>query len=389
MNFLTARVKRDFLDSCGQIRAGTLRLRTPEGEIYTFGQGLPEAEMELHDWSVVTACAAKGDIGLGETYMAGLWQTSSVADLCQVALMNMERLETYVYGGVWARLGYRLLNTVLRANSRRGASRNIRQHYDVGNEFYSLWLDPGMTYSSALFADGDSDLNRAQERKNARILDQLQGESVLEIGCGWGGFAEAAADRGHRVTGLTLSPSQKGYADARLDGRAEIRLQDYRDADGRFDNLVSIEMVEAVGERYWPAYFQMIRDRLSENGRAVLQVITVPDSYFDIYRRGSDFIRTHIFPGGMLLSHGAIRDQARQAGLKVVDRFEFGTHYAATCQAWHTRMQAEERRINRLGYPPEFLRAWQFYLGSCTAAFLTGQTGVSQVTLMHHEGGLR
>ena len=383
MLFLTTRIKRDFLDSCGMITRGSLRLRTPEGEIYDFGHGQPEAEMTIHDWSVVTACAARGDIGLGETYAAGLWDTGSISDLCQVALMNMERLEAYVYGGFWARLGYRLLNTVMRANSRSGAARNIRKHYDLGNEFYALWLDRGMTYSSALFAEGDTDLDRAQARKNARILDQLGGDSVLEIGCGWGGFAEAAADRGHRVTGLTLSAAQKGYADARLDGRAEIRLQDYRDAGGRYDNIVSIEMIEAVGQRYWPAYFATLKDRLAEGGRAVLQVITVPDSYFDIYRQGSDFIRTHIFPGGMLLSPGQIRAQAARAGLSVVDDYAFGPHYAATCAAWQGRMADEATRIARLGLPEEFLRGWRFYLGSCSAAFLTGQTGVSQVALAH------
>lgn len=389
MLFLTARVKRDFLESCGQITQGRLRLRTPEGEVHDFGQGTPEAEMVIHDWSVVTACAAKGDIGLGETYLAGLWDTPSVADLCQVALQNMTRLEGFVYGGFWARIGYRLLNTVMRANSRTGAARNIRQHYDVGNEFYALWLDRGMTYSSALFAEGDSDLARAQTRKNARILDQLTGDSVLEIGCGWGGFAEAAADRGHRVTGLTLSPSQKGYADARLDGRAEIRLQDYRDTRGRFDTIVSIEMVEAVGERYWPTYFGALKDRLAKGGRAVLQVITVPDDYFATYRRGSDFIRSHIFPGGMLLSPGVIRAQAARAGLEVVDDFAFGQHYAATTKAWQTRMETESRRIARLGLPEAFLRGWRFYLGSCTAAFLTGQTGVHQIALAHAGGANR
>jgi len=355
MLFLTTRIKRDFLDSCGQVTQGSLRLRTPEGEVHDFGHGAPAAEMQIHDWSVVTACAAKGDIGLGETYVAGLWDTPSIADLCEVALLNMERLQTYVYGGFWARVGYRLLNTVMRANSRTGAGRNIRKHYDVGNEFYALWLDPGMTYSAALF-------------------------DALPI---WGGFAEAAADRGRYVTGVTLSPSQKGYADARLDGRAEIRLQDYRDVTGRFDSIVSIEMIEAVGEKYWPTYFATLKARLAEGGRAMVQAITVPDGYFATYRKGSDFIRSHIFPGGMLLSPGVIRAQAARAGLEVVENFAFGSHYATTCAAWQTRMDEEARRIARLGLPEDFLRGWRFYLGSCTAAFLTGQTGVSQVALAH------
>ncbi|MGR3641224.1 class I SAM-dependent methyltransferase [Alterinioella nitratireducens] len=385
MLFLTTRIKRDFLDSCAAITRGRLRLITPEGEIHDFGQGSPEAELQLHDWSVVTACAAKGDIGLGETYVAGLWDTPSIADLCEVSLLNLRELERFAYLGLWARLGYRLLNSLFRANSRKGSPRNIRAHYDVGNEFYSLWLDPGMTYSSALF-DAGADLEGAQTRKNARILDKLApGESILEVGCGWGGFAEQAAERGQHVTGLTLSPSQKGYADARLDGRAEIRLQDYRETRGRFDNIVSIEMIEAVGERYWPTYFATLKDRLAEGGRAVLQVITVPDDYFPTYRSGSDYIRQHIFPGGMLLAPGIFRREAAKAGLVAEDPFFFGQDYARTCRIWHERMNAEETRIKRLGMGEEFLRSWRFYLGSCAAAFTTGQTDVMQVALSHAE----
>ncbi len=387
---LTSQVKRAFLDSCGQIRHGTLHLLTPEGERHVFGHGTPVVEMHIRDWPTITACAARGDIGLGETYVAGLWDTSSVADLCEIAFRNMDQLDQFAWGNFWSRLAGRIINTLFRANSKRGAARNIRAHYDVGNEFYGLWLDPGMTYSSALFAEGDSDLGRAQDRKNARILDRLTpGERVLEIGCGWGGFAEAAADRGHHVTGLTLSPSQKGYADARLDGRADIRLQDYRSADGRYDNIVSVEMIEAVGERYWPTYFETLKHRLAEGGRAVLQVITVPDDYFGIYRRGSDFIRSHIFPGGMLLSSKVVAEQADRAGLSLTDEFRFGTHYAATCKAWQSRMDSAAARIQRLGYDDAFLRSWRFYLGSCTAAFLTGQTGVSQMALAHTNEVLR
>jgi cyclopropane-fatty-acyl-phospholipid synthase len=277
----------------------------------------------------------------------------------------------------------RLLDRILRLNSIRGSSRNIRAHYDVGNEFYQLWLDTGMTYSSALFDDGD-DLETAQGRKNDRILSRLApGEAVLEIGCGWGGFAEAAADRGHRVTGITLSPSQKGYADARLDGRAEIRLQDYRHVRGTFDNIVSIEMIEAVGERYWPVYFATIRDRLARGGRAVLQAITVPDAGYEHYRTRSDFIRQHMFPGGLLPCNGAMSREAECAGLKLQNSFSFGKDYARTCALWRERMMAEAPRIGRLGYADRFLRAWQFYLDGCTATFATGRTDVVQVELMH------
>lgn len=384
MLFLTNRVKREFLDSCQGIRTGGLRLRTPEGEVHDFGSGGVQAELQLHDWSVVTAVATRGGVGLGETYVAGLWDTPSVVDLSTVALENMDQLNTYAYGNFWNGLKMRMVDRVLRANSRRGSARNIRAHYDVGNEFYQLWLDPGMTYSSALFVPEDNDLTRGQNRKYDRILDRLtDSERVLEIGCGWGGFAERAADAGRHVTGLTISSSQKGYADARLDGRGEIRLQDYRDCRGKFDNIVSIEMVEAVGQRYWPTFFATLKDRLADGGRAVLQAITVPDANFDSYRNGSDFIRQHTFPGGLLLSDAMIGDQARKAGLVVRNSFAFGQDYARTCIAWSDQLQRQEARIRRLGYGDTFLRTWRYYLDICTATFATGRTDVVQVDLAH------
>ncbi len=380
---ITRRVKHDFLETCDGIRHGSLRLRTPEGETHDFGAGDPAAEMVIHDWSVVTALAARGDIGLGETYVDGLWDTPSVDLLTQVALLNLDHFRAYAYAGFWSALKFRTVDRILRANSRRGAARNIRAHYDVGNEFYQLWLDRSMTYSAALFDEGD-DLHAAQLRKYDRILGRLApGERVLEIGCGWGGFAERAADQGRQVTGLTISPSQKGYADARLDGRAEIRLEDYRATQGTFDNIVSIEMIEAVGENYWPVYFATLKQRLAEGGRAVVQAITVPDSYFATYRATSDYIRHYTFPGGMLLSDGAICEQARRAGLAVQDRFAFGQDYARTLREWSAALEDEAQRILRLGHSESFLRNWRFYLGICAASFATAQTDVVQVELAH------
>ena len=384
MLFLSQSVKRDFLQTCEQIHDGSLRLRTPEGEVMDFGQGLPAAEMQINDWSVVTAIAARGDVGLGETYVAGLWDTPSIQDLTTVALLNLDRFRGYAYAGFWNQMKFRVVDRLMRANSQQGASRNIRAHYDVGNEFYQLWLDEGMTYSSAMFAPGDNDLGRAQNRKYDRILNRLgQGDRVLEVGCGWGGFAERAADAGRHVTGLTISPSQKGYADARLDGRAEIRLQDYRACTGKFDSIVSIEMIEAVGQDYWPVYFSTLKSRLAEGGTAMIQAITVPDSYFDIYRRSSDFIRQYIFPGGMLLSDGMIADQARRAGLVVRDNHAFGADYARTCALWDQRLESQSARIRKLGHGDEFLRNWRYYLGACAASFATRQTDVVQVELAH------
>jgi cyclopropane-fatty-acyl-phospholipid synthase len=384
MNLLTKRVKHEFLDSCAQIRNGSLRLHTPEGEVFDFGSGTPAAEMRIHDWSVVTAVAASGDIGFGETYVAGLWDTPSIADVTEVALLNIQHFQTFMFGGFWNNLKFRFIDRVMRVNSVKGSSRNIRAHYDVGNEFYQLWLDEGMTYSSAIFTPGDDDLIRGQNRKYDRILNRLgNGERVLEIGCGWGGFAERAADTGRHVTGLTISPSQKGYADARLDGRADIVLQDYRKSSGKFDNIVSIEMIEAVGQNYWPTYFATLKDRLAEGGRAMIQAITVPDEYFETYRRSSDYIRQYTFPGGMLLSDAMIAEQANRAGLKVTDNYAFGQDYGRTCAQWNQRFDAMTDRIKRLGYDERFLRNWQYYLGVCTGSFAVGQTNVVQVELAH------
>jgi len=384
MLFLTKRVKHDFLDTCARITDGSLRIHTPEGEIHDFGQGAPTAEMQIHDWSVVPAIAARGDIGLGETYVAGLWDTPSIQGLTELALGNLDQFAGYAYAGTWNSLKFRVVNSLMRANSRRGAARNIRAHYDVGNEFYQLWLDESMTYSSALFEGADTDLGRGQNRKYDRILNRLEGrEKVLEIGCGWGGFAERAADRGHAVTGLTISPSQKGYADARLDGRAEIRLQDYREVRGRFDSIVSIEMIEAVGERYWPTYFATLKARLAEQGRAVIQAITVPDSYFATYRRSSDYIRHYTFPGGMLLSNRVIADQAARAGLRVRDSHAFGADYGETCAQWAAALDRQADKVRKLGHDDGFLRNWRFYLSICAASFAVGQTDVVQVELAH------
>ena len=384
MSYVTRQVRHQFLDTCARLHSGRLHLTLPDGERQSFGTGGTEIDMAIHDWSVIPALAARGDIGLGETYVAGLWDTSSVETLSTVAMANFDVLQGYGYPSLWNKLKFRAIDRLLRANSRRGAARNIRAHYDVGNEFYQLWLDRSMTYSSALYAPGDDDLERAQRRKYERVLDRLaSGERVLEIGCGWGGFAERAADQGRHVTGITISPSQLGYADARLDGRADIRLQDYRATGGTYDNIVSIEMVEAVGERYWPGYFQTLKSRLAEGGRAVLQAITVQDHEFDTYRRASDYIRQYTFPGGMLLSDAMIAHQARQAGLRVTNNFAFGQDYARTCRAWSRRLEAQAKRVLAQGRDQAFLRNWHYYLEISASAFAVGQTDVVQVELAH------
>lgn len=381
---LTRRIATDFLATCERIGSGRLRVRTPEGHIHDFGSGGPEAELHLRDWAAVTGLLARGDIGFGEGYVAGLWDTPEIEPLIGLAIRNEETMRRYAFPSSVHSLGFRLLDRLVRRNSIAGSGRNIRAHYDVGNEFYGEWLDPGFTYSSALFAEGDADLARGQARKYDRILDLVANrERVLEIGCGWGGFAERAAGRGHAVDAITVSPAQKAYADARLDGRAAVHLRDYRETDGRYPAIVSIEMIEGVGERYWPTYFSTLKARLAEDGRAVLQAITVTDDYFPVYRRGTDYIRHSTFPGGMLLCDGAIAAQAARAGLRAGRPFAFGRDYALTCRQWADRLVARSGRLAALGYGRATLRHWRYYLEACAAAFAVGRTDVVQVELTH------
>jgi cyclopropane-fatty-acyl-phospholipid synthase len=326
-----------------------------------------------------------GDIGFAEGYLQGDWTTSSLPRLLTLLATNRRALEGPLYGSFLGRMLQRLLH-MMRANTRAGSRRNIAAHYDLGNDFYALWLDRGMTYSSALFAgDAGRTLEEAQRAKLARALRQLApaaGARVLEIGCGWGSFAELAADAGLHVTGLTLSRAQLEFARARLGGRADLLLRDYRDEHGRYDAVASIEMIEAVGERWWPAYFAKIAAVLPRGGRALVQAIVIDDALFARYREGSDFIRRYIFPGGMLPSPARVEMEAAAAGLSVHDAFPFGADYARTLALWRQRFLARWPEARALGYDERFRRMWEFYLAYCEAGFTAGSTDVVQYTLV-------
>lgn len=384
MRLTNKALKTEFLSTCERLREGRLTLRTPEGERYHFGTSGPQAEIVVRDWACVSALAAHGQVGLGETFVLGMWDTPSIEGFLSLAMQNRDHLANYDKANWFNQAKFRLADKVLRTNSRRGSRKNIRSHYDVGNEFYGLWLDEGMTYSSGLFSANDHDLGTAQKRKNDRALSRLStGEKVLEVGCGWGGFAEHATTEGRDVTGVTISRNQHSYAQCRLDGRADIQLRDYRDVNEKYDNIVSIEMIEAVGERYWPGYFDMLKRNLAEGGRVLIQAITVKDDYFDTYKNSSDFIRQYVFPGGMLLSDQMIAQQANQAGLAVQDSFAFGQDYAKTCRIWANRLRDQHDKIAAQGYNDAFFRNWKYYLESCAASFAVGNTNVVQVELAH------
>ena len=379
-------VEKSWRKALDRLEAGTLEFVAPNGEV-TVARGAhpgPSARFAIKDWDVLRRIMARGDIGLGEEYIAGSWDTDNVENLVSLFLMNLDHFENFSDGNFFNRLGFVIHNALVRRNSLAGSARNIKAHYDVGNDFYSLWLDRSMTYSSALY-QGTDRLEEAQQNKYDRILSKFEKpkSSVLEIGCGWGGFAERAASQDHHVTGLTISSAQHAFATKRLGSGADIRLQDYRLAKGSFDNIVSIEMFEAVGEHYWPQYFACIAERLKRGGRAVIQTITIRDELFDGYRSRSDFVRHYVFPGGMLPSVQRFREEAEKAGLKFAGAFSFGLDYARTLRDWSDRMQARSDEIIALGHDQRFLRNWQFYLGICAAAFAVARTDVVQAELVN------
>jgi cyclopropane-fatty-acyl-phospholipid synthase len=371
------------------LKHGALLLQRPDGAYQLFGDGSFPIALELANWKLCGAALRSGDIGFAESFIAGDWKTDNLPGLIELLIRNRDEIEQLVYGSWWGSLLYRLKHLMNR-NSRAGSRKNIHAHYDIGNAFYQLWLDPTMTYSSAIFGDGD-DLAAAQMAKYRRIVGQLQlqpGARVLEIGCGWGGFAETAAGEAKaHVTGLTLSTEQLAYAqqrlaDAGLSDRADLRLCDYRDCDGQFDAIASIEMFEAVGESYWPSYFACVARNLRQGGRACIQTITIDDALFERYRKGTDFIQQYIFPGGMLPSPSEFRRMAGLHGLRVADEFRFGLDYAETLLQWRRSFLAQRDAVAAQGFDQGFMLTWEFYLAYCEAAFRAGNTDVMQFTLV-------
>ena len=370
---------------------GSLEVVLPGGRqmIIHGPQSGPTARMIINDYGFMRRVAASGAIGFAESYVAGQWDTPDLPLLLEVFSMNFDRLQRLVDGNPLMRAIHGLKHA-LRRNTRKGSRHNIHAHYDLGNAFYGAWLDESMTYSSALFEAPNQPLPQAQEAKYAALAQSMgldASHSVLEIGCGWGGFAEFAAARvGAQVTGVTISKAQYDFARQRLfeqglAERAEIQLIDYRDVQGRFDRIASIEMFEAVGEAYWPTYFAKVRDLLAPGGRAGLQVITIKDELFEDYKRQADFIQKYIFPGGMLPSETRLRQEIGAAGLAWQGATRFGQDYARTLAEWAERFQAQWSSIAPLGFDERFRRLWLFYLGYCEAGFRTRRTDVIQLAL--------
>lgn len=379
------------LETLRRVPGGRLDVTLPDGRSFRV-QGAapgPVAAITLHDPEIFTRLIREGDVGFLEAYMDGGWSTPDLMAFMDYVHLAKDSLVHGFSGGALVQ-AYERLRFWLKSNSKAQARRNISYHYDLGNAFYGLWLDDTMTYSSALYKTGQEDLEKAQTQKYAAMVDAIgaqPGDHVLEIGCGWGGFAEyAAAERGLKVTGLTISREQYDFAVARMErlglsDRVTIKLQDYRDETGTYDGIASIEMFEAVGERYWPVYFECVRERLKPGAQATLQVITVPDENFNGYRKKVDFIQKYIFPGGMLPSPEVLRREVERAGLSVRGSIEFGESYSITMRRWFDSFNARWDKIRALGFDDRFRRMWNLYLTSCAATFHSGNCDVTQITI--------
>ena len=374
------------------LRHGSLTVQLPDGSTQRFGgEALPHASIQLHNWNVCSAAIKSGDIGFAEGFIAGDWSTPNLTELLRVLVKNRAEVEGVIYGTWVGRLFYRIKH-LLNRNTKANSQKNIHAHYDLGNAFYTLWLDETMNYSSAIFAGNtEQPMAEAQKAKVRRALSMAgvqAGDRVLEIGCGWGALAEmATTEFKASITGVTLSTEQLAFARERMQrfgvqDRADLRLQDYRDiADEPFDAICSIEMVEAVGREYWPTYFASVAKLLKPGGRACVQSIVIDDALFERYVASTDFIQQYIFPGGCLPCPSEFRAQARAAGLEVVDEYAFGPDYAETLRRWRDAFLAERERVMVAGFDHHFMLIWEFYLAYCEAAFDERNIDVVQYTL--------
>ncbi|MEO1106644.1 MAG: cyclopropane-fatty-acyl-phospholipid synthase family protein [Pseudomonadota bacterium] len=375
----------------GKMEAGRLDITLPDGRVFrTEGAKRgPIAAVEIHDPDVFARLIREGELGFSDAYLEGHWSTPDLRSFMDLVHLGSET----VYDGFTGKFlvqAYERLRFWLHRNNRAQAKKNISYHYDLGNDFYGLWLDDTMTYSSALFETGQESLEKAQTAKYASLIDEMgvkPGDHVLEIGCGWGGFAEyAAKERGLRVTGLTISQEQLKFAQQRMEkaglsDMVDLKLKDYRDETGQYDGIASIEMFEAVGQKYWPVYFGTVRERLKPGAQATLQIITVGDHRWDYYKNGVDFIQKYIFPGGMLPSPTVLRQQIDLAGLNLVRSKEFGKSYDLTLRRWYDTFNAKWDQISDMGFDERFRRMWNYYLTACGAAFDTGNCDVTQITI--------
>ena len=369
-----------------EFKHGSVRLNLPNGEVieHRGSEPGPEAVLHVTRWRLLRRLMMEGEIGLARSYVDGDWSTPDLAAVMTFGLANGDNFAGSASGFSMAHLINRFGHG-LNSNSRRGSRRNIAAHYDLGNRFYEQWLDPDMTYSSAIYEMADESLEDAQARKLDRVVELLDlggGETVLEIGCGWGSLARRLGQAGcGSVTGISLSREQIAYGREAIerDGLSDavdLVLRDYRDVGERYDRIASIEMFEAVGEKYWPVFFDRVRQSLSDDGVVVMQIITIEDALFESYRQRPDFIQQFIFPGGMLPTVAKVQEEAERAGLKLAHYEPFGESYARTLEDWRARFKAAWPQIEPLGFDARFERMWDYYLVYCASGFRFGSIDV-------------
>jgi cyclopropane-fatty-acyl-phospholipid synthase len=371
---------KPFFTALEKINFGAIEIELPNGDVKKFSSNLshPLAHIKIKDVKMIDECLIGGDVAFGEAYINDKWESRKLADLLLFLVLNSDVLEHFFHAHK-IKMFFLFLQAILRKNTHDGSKKNIEYHYDLGNDFYKFWLDETMTYSSGFFAGENCDLKTAQKNKYQRILSKLNDKkNILEIGCGWGGFATEAALQGYDVTGLTLSKEQKKYAENLGIKNFAIKLQDYRNEKGKYDNIVSIEMFEAVGKEYWDVYFKTIKNCLNKGGKAIIQTITIDDRVFLGYKDRVDFIQKHIFPGGVLPSKSEFIKLAKANGLEVVEAFEFGLDYQKTLLLWLDNFNQAKSKIIKLGFDEKFIRKWQFYLAYCAAGFGAKRTDVVQ-----------
>lgn len=377
-----------FLAMLSEIEFGSVSIVTPDGDYLNF-RGKKDGEhvdLKILNWDFCKDLFLNGDIGLGESYILGHWESGNINKLIKFGIDNKHRLEKVIKGSILRIMFYRLKHLMNR-NSVKGSKKNIHAHYDLGNTFYKLWLDQTMTYSSALFDRPGLDLPMAQDRKYQNILDQLDlkaGDHILEVGCGWGGFMEYAAKKGVRVTGITISQEQFEFAKERLaqfGNLATPKLMDYRKIEGKYDHIVSIEMFEALGQEYWSTYFSILHSSLKTGGKLIIQSITINNEDFKSYARGTDFIQQYIFPGGMLPSPDVFKIAAESARFKVFDSLEFGEDYGHTLKLWEESFSSSIEKVRAQGFDEKFIRTWRFYLKYCQGGFEAKKISVFQFYL--------
>ncbi len=387
------RIIQKGIDVVGRLMIGNLTVCLPDGSVYKLSSGGaqgPHAVIRINQTRAIRKFLTQGDFGFVESYLDGDWESDELSDVIELAALNAVSWNAGKLQGFFHKVWQRIAH-VLRDNTKRGSRRNIAAHYDLGNDFYKQWLDPTMTYSSAFFARPGQSLPEGQiekYRRIAQLLDLRPEHHVLEVGFGWGGFAEfAVKEFGCRITGLTLSKEQHRFAGERLQKqglseKVDLRLQDYRDVGGTFDRIASIEMFEAVGEAHWPRYFDMVRERLKQGGAAALQIITIAEDRFDAYRRNPDFIQRYIFPGGMLPSVERLKSQAERASLRFEVGSMFGDSYALTLKQWRDQFLAAWGTIKPLGFDERFRRMWEMYLAYCEGGFRANAVNVGHFRLV-------